>query len=172
MAAKKRKNLFLYLTLVCFLAIIFIFIFDGYLGVYDTVFINTGEYETEVDADTWLNRDTYRAVGVDWGEEAFFRHEVDNRWFSRYEDDLNVSLWHSGEKVSDLLNEELSIAAFDKVELEWTVDTAEYIPPDVISDQNYSFTVIIKRGELERNIIIYMEPTFPPKTVIIEEPPG
>jgi hypothetical protein len=170
-AAKRGKYLFLYLTLACFLGIIAIFVFDGYMGVYDTVFITTGEYENEVDADTWFNRDTYWAGGVQWGEKIPFRYEVDNRWFSRYEDNVEVALWHSGEQVAELVDEEISLASFDKTELKWTVDTNDYVPPDVVSEQNYSFTVIIKRGELERSIIIYVEPTYPPKSVITE-PPG
>ena len=39
--AAERRNLFLYLTLACFLGIIAIFIFDGYVGIYDTIYVTS-----------------------------------------------------------------------------------------------------------------------------------
>ncbi|GAI56646.1 unnamed protein product, partial [marine sediment metagenome] len=43
-----RKNLFLYLTLACFFGLIAIFIVDGYLGIYDTIYVTAGEQEERV----------------------------------------------------------------------------------------------------------------------------
>jgi len=169
--AVKRKNLFLYLTLVCFLGLILIFIFDGYMGVYDTVTVNTGEYEEEIEADYWLRQDRYWSIGVAWGGKAFFRYEVDNRTFSDYAADIEVSVWHSQEKVADLIAQPMSVASFDKGELEWVMDTAQLVPADVPPEQGYEFTVVIKRGELERSIITNVRAVpYPPK-VVIPEPP-
>ena len=40
-----RRHLFLYLALGCFAGLIAIFIVDGYVGIYDTVYVTAGEYE-------------------------------------------------------------------------------------------------------------------------------
>ena len=93
--AKKRKNLFLYLTLACFLGLVAIFIADGYLGIYDTIYITAGEREDKVEADFWLEQDRYYSVGVNWDEKALFSYEVDNRLFSSYSTDIDVSVWRN-----------------------------------------------------------------------------
>jgi len=162
--ATKRRNLFLYLTLACFFGLVAIFVVDGYLGVYDTVYVTAGEYEQEIEPDFWLRQDMTWSTGVNWGEKAFFGYEVDNRQFSRYTTDVSVSVWRGGEKVGDIVSQQLSIAAFDKGRLEWVVDTTELIsaPPE----QGYQYSVIINRGEIERKIIMYINPTpYPPKPV-------
>ena len=57
--ATKRKSLFLYLTLACFLGLIAIFVVDGYMGVYDTFYLTTGEYEQKIGPGSWLKQDRY-----------------------------------------------------------------------------------------------------------------
>ncbi len=155
-----RRNLFLYPALACFLGLIAIFVVDGYLGIYDTVYITTGEREQKIEPDSWLERDSVwkQGVNVNWGEKAFFRYEVDNRRFSGYTADIEVSVWHGQEMVTDLVSQPMLIDAFDKGELEWPIDTAEILPIDIPPEQSYNFTVIIKRGEIERNIILYINP--------------
>ena len=154
-----RKNLFLYLTLACFFGLIAIFIVDGYMGIYDTIYITTGERESTIEPDSWLQQNKFRSVGVNWEEKVFFRYQVDNRRFSSYSADIDVSVWHSQEKVCDLLSQQLTVDAFDKEQLEWVVDTAEFLPSDIPPEQSYEFTVIIKRGQIERNIIVYINPS-------------
>jgi len=165
--ATKRRNLYLYLTLVCFVGLIAIFVVDGYFGVYDTLSIPLGEREQKIEADQWLwwSEGGGRAE-VAWGEKASFRYEVDNRQFSTYTADIEVSVWHTQEKVRDLISQEISIPAFDKGQLEWVIDTAGLLPGGA-PEQGYEFTVIIKRGEIEREIIVYMYPlpTLPTKIV-------
>ena len=163
-----RKNLYLYLTLACFFGLIAIFIVDGYMGIYDTIYITAGEREQKVEPDSWLRQEKFeaRGVGVNWGEKVFFRYEVDNRQFSTYSADIEVSVWHSQEKVRDLLSQPISIAAFDKGQLEWEIDTAELLPSDVPPEQRYEFTVIIKRGEIERKIIVYINPSADSSKVV------
>ena len=148
-----RRNLFLYLTLACFVGLIAIFIVDGYMGVYDTLYITAGEREEEIGRDS---RPWQRSVAVEWGGKAFFRYEVDNRQFSSYAADIEVSVWHSQEKVADLIAQQISVAAFDKGELEWVIDTAELVPADIPPEQGYEFTVVIKRGEIERRLITHV----------------
>ena len=163
-----RRNLFLYLTLVCFFSLIAIFIVDGYMGIYDTVYITAGEREEKIEPDQWLQQEKFRArgVSVNWGEKAFFRYEVDNRRFFSYTADIEASVWRSQEKVRDLISEQILIAAFDKGQLEWVMDTSEILPSDVSPEQGYEYTVIIKRGKIERKIIVYINRlTYPIKVV-------
>ncbi|MFC1915415.1 hypothetical protein ACFLW4_01810 [Chloroflexota bacterium] len=162
----RRKNLFLYLTLVCFFALVAIFIVDGYMGIYDTLLITAGEREQQIEPDVWLKQDRFWSAGVNRGEKAFFRYEVDNRQFSSYTADVEVSVWHSQEKVRDLISLPISIGGFDKGQLEWVIDTAEFVPSDAPTEQRYEYTVIIKRGEIERKIIVDINyPTYPLKPV-------
>jgi len=164
--AIKHKNLYLYLTLLCFVGLIAIFIVDGYLGVYDTLYVPAGEREQKVEADQWLQWSQWGRAEVGWGEKALFRYEVDNRQFSTYKADIAVSVWHSQQKVRDLLSQPMSIAPFDKGQMEWTIDTKELLPSGITTEKGYEFTVIIKRGEIERKVIVYMYPLqLPP-------PPG
>jgi len=156
--ATKRRNLFLYLTLACFFGLIAIFIVDGYMGIYDTIYVTAGEREQKIESDVWLREDTFWSAGVNREEKAFFRYEVDNRRFSSYTADIEVSIWRSQQKVRDLISQPILIDAFDKGQLEWEVDTAELLPGDIPPEQSYEYTVNIKRGEIERNIILYINP--------------
>ena len=161
--ATKRRNLFLYLTLACFFGLIAIFIVDGYMGIYDTTYVTTGEREQKIESDVWLRGDKFWSAGVNRGEKAFFRYEVDNRRFSSYTADIEVSVWRSQQKVRDLIAQQLVIAAFDKEQLEWEIDTAELLPGDIPPEQGYDFSVIIKRGEIERRIIVSINPVGYPR---------
>ncbi len=164
--ATKRRNLFLYLTLVCFFGLIAIFIIDGYMGIYDTVYITAGEREQRIDADVWRRGDKFWSAGVNRGEKAFFRYEVDNRRFSSYTADIEVSVWRSQEKLRDLTSQQIVLAAFEKGQVEWVMDTAEILPSDIPPEQSYEYTVIIKRGQIERKIILYINPLpYPLKPV-------
>ena len=165
--ATKRNNLFLYLTLACFLGIILIFVFDGYIGIYDDLVVTSGEREERVDAEVWMREDPYRSTSVEWGEKAFFRYEVDNRRFSAYTADIEVSLWHSQKKVADLAAMQLLLGSFGKGQIEWVLDTAELVPADIPPELGYDFTVVIKRGDIERSLVTHVRPMpYPQKAVI------
>ena len=171
--AVKHKTLYLYLTLACFLGIILIFVFDGYIGVYDSLIVKAGEYPERIEADEWTEPYRDFSPTVEWGEKAFFSYEVDNRRFSAYEVDFEVSVWHGEEKVYDIIAQPISVAAFDSTELKWVMDMAELVPDSVGPDQSYEFTVVIKRGEIERSLIVRVSPErYAPKQVMeIPEPP-
>ena len=169
--AAKRRNIYLYLTLICFFGIIAIFIVDGYMGIYDTVYITAEEREQKIESDVWQRNDPYWPAGVTQGEKAFIRYEVDNRQFSSYEANIQVSVWRMQEKVSDVLTQQVNIGAFSKAEIEWTVDSAELVPPDAQPDQRFDYTLTIKRGEIERNIILYINPTPYPVIKTVPAPP-
>ena len=164
--AAKRRNLFLYLTLVCFLGLIAIFIVDGYMGIYDTVYITSGEREQKIESDVWRRGDKFWSGGVNRGEKAFFRYEVDNRQFSSYAADIEVSVWRMQEKLLDVISQPLVVPPFDKGQLEWAIDSTEIFPGDALPEQSYEYTIIIKRGEIERNVILYINPVpYPAKPV-------
>jgi hypothetical protein len=156
--ATRPRNLYLYLTLACFLGLIAIFIFDGYVGVYDTVRVTAGEREQRIEPDFWRNQDSYWSVGVNRGENAAFRYKVDNRRFSRYSAVIEASVWRGGEKVSELVSQPVQIGAFDEAEIEWVVNPDEFVPADVPTERGYEFSVVIERGDRERQIIMFVNP--------------
>ncbi len=169
--ATKHKNLFLYLTLACFFGLIAIFIVDGYLGVYDTVYITTGEYPQEIGPDYWQSQRRSFAypyhIGARWGEPVHFQYEIDNRRFSTYTSTVEVTVWKSNEKVVDLFSQNISVAAFDKVIVDWTLPALELERTDLEIGE---YTVKIRRGEVElgQGIILgfrYPEEPVYPKAV-------
>ncbi len=105
------------------------------------------------------------------GEKAFVRYEVDNRQFSRYEADIEVSVWQMQAKVKDVLSQHMALGAFSKGQIEWEIDSAELIPPDATPEQEFNYTLKIKRGEIERNIILYINPVPYPVIKTVPAPP-
>ena len=167
----KRRNLYLYLTLICFFGIIAIFIVDGYMGIYDTIYVTTGELEQKIESDVWQRSDPYWSSGMTRGQKAFIRYEVDNRQFSRYEADIEVSVWQMQQKVSDVLSQHMALGAFSKGQIEWEIDSAELIPPDAAPEQEFNYTLKITRGAIERNIILYVNPAPYPVIKTVPAPP-
>jgi hypothetical protein len=173
--AVKHKYLYLYLALACFLGIIVIFVFDGYMGVYDSLTVKSGEQEQKFEADMWpqQGRDMYIAsASVERGGRVDFTYEIDNRWFSGYAADVAVSVWRNEAKVRDVIAQPMSVGAFGKGQMDWTVNTAELIPADIPTGQGYQFTMVIKRGEIERRTIIYVNPMPYPVEAIPQAPAG
>jgi len=157
--ATRRGNLFLYLTLLCFFGLIAIFIVDGYMGLYDTLYVTAGEREQKIEFDLWERGERFWSAGVSRGEKAFFRYEVDNRRFSTYTAQVEVSVWRMQEKVLDVTSQPLTIGSFAKAQLEWVIDPSELLPSDAPPEQGYEYTIKIKRGELERDVILFINPS-------------
>ena len=155
----KKSGLYFYLALACFLAILGIFIFDGYLGVYDTLFITTGDYTQKIDPGSWS--EDYPAWGrsTTYGESLNFRYEIENRRFSGYQEEVVVSLAQGEEKGKELLYQEIEIDPFATKEISWVLDTSELEPasPQVGYRE---YVIIITRGEVERRVMIPL--TMPP----------
>ena len=167
--ARRPRNLYLYLTLACFFALIAIFIVDGYMGIYDTIRVTTGEREQTIEADTWLRQDWIWSTGASRDEKALFRYEVANRQFSRYTSDIEVSVWRMQEKVKDTISQPITVGSFGKEQIEWAIDSADILPADIAPEQGYEYTVIIKRGEIERRLIINIHPApYVPKVIVPE----
>jgi len=157
-----RRHLFLYLALACFAGLIAIFIVDGYLGLYDTVYVTAGEYEEKIEPDHWLRQERMWATGVSWGEKVFFRYEVDNRKFSTYSTTIQVTVWKENEKITVLLAEDKVVKAFDKATVEWTLDSKEL---ESLGFSEGQYTVKIERDGVERKIIVGYHIEYPPKAV-------
>lgn len=146
----KRKNI--YLSLICFVAIIGIFIVDGYMGIYDTVRMTIGRHEWEIEFEPQeFIHPTWRAR---WGERISFSYEIDNRRLSTYMADIEVSVRFMNERADDLtlISQRMSIGAFRKGRIEWVVDTIELFPTPPQPKQEYLATIKIERGEIERKV--------------------
>lgn len=165
--AVKHKTLYLFLALACFLGIILIFVFDGYMGVYDSIVMDNGQFQQKVEADRWdSEKFGYLAsTSVERGGGIEFTYTVENHRFSTYTANVGVSLWYGQEKLLDLANAEISAGAFSSGELTWTLETADLVPEDYPEDQGYFLDMIIIRGGIERRINININPSAFPKPV-------
>ncbi|MCX6011480.1 MAG: hypothetical protein NT134_04415 [Chloroflexi bacterium] len=154
-----RRNIFLYLALACFLSLIAIFIFDGYMGIYDTTYVTVGEQEQIIEPDYWLpQRDAPAGYEIDyyisaeWGQKVFFRYEIDNRRFASYSTLVQASVWQENEKLFDLFSEEKSIGPFDKAIAEWELSAEELEEP--VAGTSNQYTIKISWGEVTRRIVV------------------
>ncbi len=158
------------MALACFLALIVIFITDGYMGIYDTTYVTAGERERVIEADYWLQEqpapseftiDYY--ISTDWGQKVFFRYEIDNRLFSTYSTVIGASLWQENEKLLELFSEAKTIEPFGKAVAEWTLSPEELEQP--VAGTSNQYTVKISWGEVERNIVVdfYYPLEYPPR---------
>jgi len=162
--AKNRSNLYLYLAMVCFAGILSIFVADGYLGIYDTLYVTTQEREQVIEPDYWQQRwvkEGYEgySLGARWGEPIPFRYEIDNRSFWTYSVDVEVSVWKGGQEVVVLLNKaEISVAPFKKTVVDWILRPEDLGESNPVSGEYREYTVRIRRGEIERIIILSYYP--------------
>ena len=155
--AKMTKNLYLYLALVCFAGILAILVADGYLGVYDTVYITFGEREQTIEAyswqEPWVKEQGY-SIGTSWGEAISFKYKIDNRTFSTYEADVEASVWKSGVKIMQLLDERVSVAPFKAITVDWKLRAEDLGEVGLAAGESREYTVRIGLGEVERRIVI------------------
>ena len=151
---KRNSNLYLYLALVCFVGIITIFVVDGYLGIYDTVYITYQEREQRIAPDYWQDswvEERGYSMGAEWGESMRFRYEIDNRGFSTYAAVVKASVWKSGEEIIELSDENVSVAPFDRVSVDWILLAVE------LEKAGYGigeYTVKIEHNEVERKVVV------------------
>lgn len=168
----KHKNIYLFITLACFIGIILIFIFDGYLGLYDTLSVTGVNFPQKIDIEQWQQQEEFGfapGINIESGGDIPFTYEVDNRRFSSYQATIDISLWHNQAKLADLKSETLALGAFGTEKVEWSTDFTGFIPDNLPTQMSYDFTILIKRGETERRINVYISPNFfIPKPVIPE----
>jgi ABC-type amino acid transport substrate-binding protein len=170
--AVKHKTLYLYLALACFVGIIVIFVFDGYIGVYDTLDMDNGQYRMRIEPDQW-DTDRYGGLAgtnVDRGGRINFTYTVENHRFSTFKSDIQISLYYLQEKVSDVYSGEIEAAAFNNGTIDWSVNANEIVPAVFPSDQAYNAYILLKRGDVEHRINIYVNPSYPVKTIPVPAP--
>jgi hypothetical protein len=153
----KNKNLYLALTLICFIGIILIFVFDGYMGLYDTATITVGEFPQTIGFEQWQEQarnNFIPSTGIGYGQQGVFRYEIANRRFSAYNSDINVSVWRNQQKIADILTEALNVRAFGSVQVAWNFIPSVYLPDELPVNTSAEFTLLITHGDTERKIII------------------
>jgi len=169
--AVKRKYLFLYLAIACFVGLVAIFVVDGYMGIYDTVYVTVKEYTQKIEADYWLRQYpdygpapyggdgvVYCCVGTTAGDDINFRYEIANHQFSTYSTLVQASVWQQDEKIIDLFSEDVAVAPFEDTMVEWKLSSTDlentgFIGPSE-QDQYAQCTVRISHGDVERRIIV------------------
>lgn len=150
----KRNSLYLYLTILCFVGIILIFVFDGYVGIYDSLVVDNGRFPQTVSYDQWAAErfDYTRLASVERGEQLKFTYTVENHQFSSYQADVTVAYRHNDEAIAAPLTQPLSAPAFGKGEVAWVMPADAFVPADYPQEQSYNVQVVISRGALQREI--------------------
>lgn len=163
--------MFLYIAIACFAGLVSIFVVDGYLGIYDTFHIAVGEYPPQtISADYWLNegyggyvpraggtegdQNAYCCINAEQDQNISFEYIVENHTSSVYSEHIEVSIWKEGEKVKDLLTQNISVGAFDDIKMDWTLSTDDLAIIDPVTDYSYMYTVLVRRGDIERRVIV------------------
>jgi hypothetical protein len=172
---KKKSLLYLYLALACLLGIIIIFVFDGYLGVYDKLVLDTGNYKQTIEADQWARNEKYGnmvAVSTDPGGMIDFTYIVENHNFSKYVDNVDVSLWYNKNKLKDIISREAVTPSFEKTELSWSINATNILPSDYVVGREYLYNLKIKRGNMERDVNISVNTYSVNGKIIIPQAPS
>ena len=170
----KNKYIYLLLTIACFVGIILIFVFDGYMGIYDTLLIDNGQFPQTIGSDQWRQQEEFGyppSVSMERERSVSLTYTVENHNFSAYNVDVSVSLWDGANKVADLATGRLSAPAFGKAEITAVLDAGQYIPAGYPTEQSYNLALVINRGGVERKVMVYISPGIPKPGIIIPPPP-
>jgi len=154
-----KRNIYLGLTLAFFLSLISVFVFDGYMGVYDTVRVTTTqEGEQVMEPDSWLHDDyDYRHyVWTEEGQDISFHYELENRCLSDYTANVEVAIWFGETKHSTLLSQAVTVPSFDTEEFSWTIATGTLRPGDIAANYDFEFSVVIERDGVELRIVVHV----------------
>lgn len=164
----KRNILYLFLAMLCFVGIILIFVFDGYIGIYDSLVMDNGRFPQNIEADQWgdTRYDYARSAYIERGDRMEFTYTVENHRFSTYQEEVTVSFRRGDEEIMAPLSYAVAAAPFDNTEVSWVLaDVAEIVPEDYPSEQSYNFDIIISRGAVERKINVNIS-GLPSKEII------
>jgi hypothetical protein len=175
----RHKTIYLLLAIACFLGIVLIFIFDGYMGVYDSLVMDNGQFQQNIGADQWQQQERFGynpSVSVDRGSNVNFTYTVENHRFSSYAADVSVSLYFGTDKIADLAEGRVTAAAFSNGRFTWTLDSNDFIPAGNPPEQSYNMVMVIDRENVERKVTVYIYPgSAIPKpalpTITIPPPP-
>jgi hypothetical protein len=151
----KSKNIFLILAVVCFLGIILIFLFDGYMGLYDTVTMTSGEQTQTIAPEQWKDFEKNGfppQLYANIAGEVTFKYKIDNRRFSSYKADVSISLWQNQQKIKDILSQSVNIKAFGQETITWVIDTQKILQ----NPMDGGYTMEIDQGSIQRNVVFYV----------------
>jgi hypothetical protein len=177
MITRKYNSVYLFLALACFLGIVIIFVVDGYLGIYDTLVINNGQYTQTIASDQWGQPKRYGetfTIGIPSNGSAGFTYTIENHRFSTYDSNLEVTLWYNEEKEINIYETPVSISAFSKKDFQWKLSTADILPSNRYSTGTIK---IIINGTDERQVKLNIYSatdgikTIPPVPVVTITPP-
>jgi hypothetical protein len=160
----KNKYIYLLLTIACFLGIILIFVFDGYIGIYDSLLIDNGQYPQTIASDQWRQQEEFGyppSVSMERDRNMNLTFTVENHHFSAYNADVSISLWDGINKVADLTSGDITALAFGKAEITAAFNPSQYIPAGYPTEQNYNLSLVINRGGVERKVMVYINPGIP-----------
>ena len=160
MARKPGKNLYLYLALVCFLGIVLIFFFDGYVGVYDSLKADNGTYVQEISAEQWQNPERYGptySLGLDQNGYLAFTYRLENRRFGSLSDAVRVTVYDpTAGNVTEILINTLKIGMFGQGMVSWTLNGSDFVPEGTGVGVLPNLRMVIERGTVTREIAIYL----------------
>lgn len=167
-----RKNIYLFLILACFIGIILIFVFDGYMGFYDTLTMTSGEQTQTITPEQWQDDNYPHQIYTYNPDVMSFSYEIDNRRFSSYREEIIVTLWKNQEKIADIVSENINVKAFGKDTVTWNIDARDIIPADAV--ESVTYTLEIQNGDNLRKTVIYItipnsKNLFPPPALEAEK---
>jgi hypothetical protein len=156
----KHKTIYLFLALACFLGVVLIFVFDGYIGLYESLDTTSGNFPGTITQDQWQNENRYGppTLSIERAEDTAFRYQVDNRRFTSFEATVNISLWYNQRKLANLESQTLELGAFSKGQVEWVMNINDYLTDN--ATPGTSFTLVIDRGGIERRVYLYISPVI------------
>ena len=158
--AIKRGSIWLYVSIAFFIGIVAVFFVDGYMGVYDTILINTPGNEYEIAPDFWQEsrtaNDRYYVGGIKQTDLLKFGLQIENRRFSDYQSNVKVSLWEGGREIKELFEQSDNIEVFQPSPLyEWELDTTDLEVADTLNGTIY--VIKIDRNGVERKITLRLD---------------
>ncbi len=158
---------FLLLAITCFIALIAIFVFGGYMGVFDTLYITSGANQLVLGTDELMHPEStpsydYRLERqITWGIKTSFAYELENRRLSPYETHIEVTLWGQNQPGPLLLlSQDIRVEPFKKTKLEWSID------PQNLGSRGFQaglYTLRINREGADRSIFMTTYTPFPTK---------
>src|SRR3972149_3696929 len=143
------RNVYLYLALACFLGIVLIFLFDGYLGVYDSLKADNGNYVQEIPTEQWQNPGRFGpsfSMGIDEAGYLNFTYRVDNRRFTGYSEPVVVTATDTAGATTELLRENLTAGAFGQGEVTWTIRGSDVVPAGAAPTLTFHVRLTIQPG--------------------------
>lgn len=159
MTKQPGRMLYLYLALACFLGIVLIFLFDGYLGVYDSVKADNGSYLQEVPVEQWQNPDRFGpsfSMGLDQTGYLNFTYKIENRRFTSYTENVVVTATDTGGETTVLVSGDVTAGAFGSAEVSWTMRGQDYVPASAPQNTAYNVHLTITRGSVTRELSIFI----------------